>query len=431
MASDSTGLQWVPVRLLLLLALRNLLRHKRRTFLTAAALVMGIALMVLGRAWTRAMEGAVVVPARRGTLGDVQVYRKDAAADEGGHISFILPQNNYRLIEDPAALVTNVLQEEPRLQAGLARLMVGALVSNGESSMEAVLIGIDPRVRETVYPAVGLREGRHFAPGEHGVLLNRGVAKRLSASVGTRLVALGNTSDGRLSAVKLVVTGLWTIPGLEAYEWGACYADIAAVQELLDAGSGAGVVVFRQRDAADDASAIAADLNARFARDGTNRVAYSWEQMGGPFIGGMLLTRFIARIMDLVMAVIVAAGVTNTALMSVFERTREIGTLRAVGARRGRILGLFLLEGLMLGLAGAVGGAVLGAGLVLFFERAGIPAFSEAQRYSYGGDYLFPSLVVADVVVVPATMLLVCLLAATGPAILAARRRPAEALRFV
>ena len=419
------------MRLLLLLALRNLLRHTRRTLLTAAALGLGIALMVLGRAWTKAMEQAVVEPARNGTLGHVQVFRKDAAADEGGHISFILPQNNYRLIEDPRGLISRVLAAEPQLQAGLPRLMVGALLSNGDASMEAILIGIDPASRATVYPALGLREGRHFEAGEKGLLINRGVARKLGAGVGGTLVALSNTADGRLSAVKLRVTGIWLVPGLEAYEWGACYADIDAVRELLDAGDAAGVLIFRQRDPADRSAEIAASLNRRFEREGVNAVAFGWEEMGGPFIGGMLLTRFIARIMDLMMALIVAAGVMNTALMAVFERTREICTLRAVGARRSRILGMFLLEALLLGFSGAVGGASCGAGLVMFFGAAGIPAFSEAQRYSYGGDYLYPTLNPADVVSVPAVMIGVCLVAALGPAIMAARRRPADTLRYV
>lgn len=419
------------MRLLLNLALRNLFRHKRRTALTASALVLGIALMVLGRAWTSAMETAVVEPARSGTLGHVEVFAKAAAADEGGSVSFIMPQNNYRLLPDPEALIARVLRAEPRLAAGLARLMVGALLSNGDASMEVVLIGIDPAARASVYPAVELRAGRHFVPGEKGILLNRGVAKRLGASVGSTLVALGNTADGRLAAVKLTVTGIWVVKGLEAYEWGACYTDIAAVQELMDVGRGAGVLVFRQRDSRAPVAPIAAALNALFVREGVAAEAYTWEEMGGPFIGGMLVTRFIARIMDFVMAIIVAAGVMNTALMSVFERTREVGTLRAVGARRSRILTIFLLEALFLGIAGAVGGALAGAGLIVFFSRAGIPAFSEAQRYSYGGDYLYPTLQWGDVMLVPAVMVVVCVLAAFGPALLAARMRPADSLRYV
>jgi putative ABC transport system permease protein len=419
------------VRLLLTLALRNLFRHKRRTFLTASALVLGIGLMILGRAWTAAMEKAVVEPAKDATIGHLQVFAKDAAADEGGEVSFITPQNNYRLLADPRGLAARITAAEPRVAAGLSRLMIGALLSSGEESMEGILIGVDPAARAAVYPALELREGRHFQAGESGLLVNRGVARKLGVAVGDTVVALGNTSDGRMSAVRLKVTGVWWIKGLEAYEWGACYADIAAVQELVDAPDQAGVLVLRQRDPRAPSGPIAASLNALFAREQIAAEAYTWEDMGGPFIGGMLVTRFVADIMDIVMTVIVAAGVLNTALMSVFERTREVGTLRAFGARRSRVLFLYLSEAVLLGAGAALAGGALGAGLVVFFGRYGIPAFSEAQRYSYGGDRLFTLLDWASVVSVPTLMIVVCVAAAFGPAVMAARMQPAQSLRYV
>lgn len=419
------------MRLLLILAARNLFRHTRRTLLTASGLALGIGLMVLGRAWTTAMEKAIVEPAKGSALGHVLVYARDAAADEGGEVSFILPQNNHRLIAQPQSLIARALEAEPRLRAGLARLMVGAILSSGETSMEAILIGIDPRTRAAVYPALELREGRHFLPDENGILLNAGVASRLGVRVGDTLVALGYTTDGRLNAVRLKATGVWVVKGLEAYEWGACYVDLAAVQELLDVGEAAGVLIFRQNDLGAASGPVAASLNDLFQREEVPAVAYTWEDMGGPFIGGVLLNRFISGVTNVLMAVIVAAGIMNTALISVFERTREVGTLRAVGARRARVLALFLLEALMLGLGGAVAGALFGTGLIAFLGRFGIPAFSEAQRYSYGGDYLFPSVNWTDAVTVPAAMVVVCVLAAFGPAVLAARMRPADSLRYV
>jgi putative ABC transport system permease protein len=419
------------MRLLLILAARNLFRHTRRTLLTASGLALGIGLMVLGRAWTAAMEKAVVEPAKGSALGHVLVYARDAAADEGGDISFILPQNNHRLIAQPQSLIARVLEAEPRLGAGLARLMVGAILSSGETSMEAILIGVDPRARAAVYPSVELREGRHFQPDENGILLNPGVASRLGARLGDTVVALGYTTDGRLNAVRLKVTGVWVVKGLEAYEWGACYVDLAAVQQLLDVGEAAGVLILRQKDLEAPSGPVAASLNALFQRADIPAEAYTWEEMGGPFIGGVLLNRFISGVTNVLMALIVAAGVMNTALMSVFERTREVGTLRALGARRARVLAIFLLEAVMLGVGGAALGALLGTTLIAVLGRFGIPAFSEAQRYSYGGDYLFPSVSWTDAVTVPAAMVLVCVLAAFGPALMAARMRPADSLRYV
>jgi ABC-type lipoprotein release transport system permease subunit len=92
---------------------------------------------------------------------------------------------------------------------------------------------------------------------------------------------------------------------------------------------------------------------------------------------------------------------------------------------------LFLLEGLFLGVAGALFGGLLGAGLVRFFSTYGIPAFSEAQRYHYGGDRLYPAFAWGDLAGVGAVMVVVSVLACLGPALMAARLRPAQALRHV
>jgi putative ABC transport system permease protein len=416
---------------ILRLAFRNLSRHRRRTVLTVVALAFGIALMVLGQAWTDAMARAVVEPAKNATLGHVQIYRADAADDETGDISFIMPQNNYRLIQNPAELITAARTIDSRIEAGLARLMVGALLSFEETTMDGVLIGIDPSARAATYPDLAVIEGRHFEPGEGGVLINRGVARKLRIGPGDDLVALGTTSDGRLNGVKLRVTGVYRIKGLEAYEWGSCYVDITSVQELLDVPDQAGLTVLRLKDGGREADEVRDRLNSAFASAKTNAVAFTWEDMGGPFIGGMLVTNFIATIMNFVMGVIVAAGVLNTVLMATFERTREMGTMRAMGARKQDVLSVFLSEGFLIGAFGAALGALLGACLILFFSHFGIPAFGEAQKYTYGGDRLYPMLKWTDVTRPPLIMLGVCVLAALIPSLSAARQKPAESLRYV
>jgi putative ABC transport system permease protein len=172
-------------------------------------------------------------------------------------------------------------------------------------------------------------------------------------------------------------------------------------------------------------------VTAALQRHGIRARAWTWEEMGGPFLGGLIVNRVVGGIMHVVLLIIAAAGVLNTALMSVFERTREIGTMRAVGSRRSRVVALFLLEGLFLGVVGAVGGSLLGAALVRYFSVRGIPAFSEAQRYHYGGDRLYTALDWGDLVSVPALMIAVSVLATLGPALMAARLRPADALRHV
>ncbi len=248
---------------------------------------------------------------------------------------------------------------------------------------------------------------------------------------GGSVVALTSTGDGRLSGVRLRVTGQWFTPGLEAYEWGTCYTDLSVVQELLDAADGAAVLVFRQRDPDEDSEKIAANLNADFGRTGAQLEAHSWREMGDVFLGTAMLSRLLAAFAYIAMGIVVGASVLNTFLIAVFERTREVGTLRAIGLRRPRILTLFVLESVLLGLAGATAGAVLGGSLIEGCRHVGIPAITEAQRYAYGGDYLFPVLNWSDLVLIPLGMTLICVAAGLAPAWRASRMRPVDALRYV
>ena len=132
------------------------------------------------------------------------------------------------------------------------------------------------------------------------------------------------------------------------------------------------------------------------------------------------------------MAIIVAAGVLNTALMSVFERTREIGTLRAVGRAAPHPEPLFLVEAALLGLAGGRRRRRCwrGARRLLRPRRASPPS-ARPSAIPTAATTSSRSLNWADVTRVPAVMVVVCVLAAVGPALMAARMRPADALRYV
>lgn len=105
--------------------------------------------------------------------------------------------------------------------------------------------------------------------------------------------------------------------------------------------------------------------------------------------------------------------------------------MRAMGARKQDVLSVFLSEGFLLGTFGSLLGALLGAITIVWFSQHGIPAFSEAQKYTYGGDRLFPVLKLRDVVTPPLIMLGVSVAAALIPSLSASRQKPAESLRYV
>jgi putative ABC transport system permease protein len=124
-------------------------------------------------------------------------------------------------------------------------------------------------------------------------------------------------------------------------------------------------------------------------------------------------------------------GVVNAMLMSVRERTREIGTMRALGMRRARVVRLFVLEGLALGVVSALVGALVGGAVVLRLAATGIPMKAAALAWMAGGDVLYPALVPASLLRATLSIVLLSTLAAVYPALAASRLEPREALHHV
>jgi putative ABC transport system permease protein len=157
----------------------------------------------------------------------------------------------------------------------------------------------------------------------------------------------------------------------------------------------------------------------------------SWAE-GGRFSWAIIQANQAALVM--LSAFLYAAagvGVVNAMLMSVRERTREIGTMRALGMRRSRVVRLFVLEGMALGIVSALAGAVAGGAAVLGLAATGIPMRAAALAWMAGGDVLFPALVPASLLRAALSIVLLSTLAAVYPAFSASRLEPREALQHV
>jgi putative ABC transport system permease protein len=126
-----------------------------------------------------------------------------------------------------------------------------------------------------------------------------------------------------------------------------------------------------------------------------------------------------------------SVGIVNAMLMSVHERTREIGTIRAMGMRRDGVVRLFLLEGLALGMVAAVLGVLGGGALVLYWKAVGIRMNTITLAWLAGGDFLYPRLELASVLRAALAIIALSTLAAIYPAYAASRLEPREALHRV
>ena len=216
----------------------------------------------------------------------------------------------------------------------------------------------------------GFVAGEPFAAGAAApeIVIGKELAKLMKAKVGSSLTLLATTTEGTLNAVDVTVSGIVTV-GVPDIDKRLVYADIAAVQKLLLTDKVSTLSVYL-RDK-DDTDAVAASLAAAHPQ----LAVRSWLDLAVFYQSVKALYDRIFGMLGIIMLVIVLFAMTNTLGMAVAERTREIGTLRAIGTYPGELVRNFMLEGAAIGGGGALAGmAVAGATTVaLMFARLQMP----------------------------------------------------------
>ena len=409
------------------LALRNLLRQRRRTALTLMVVVAGfLALSLAGGFMAQTFQG-LSDAAIRGGLGHLQVMPTGAMeGDEAQSLEKALP--------DGEALAAR-LRQDPAVAEVLPRSQFMGLLSSGAKSVAFLGTAVDP-VLEPKYMACldSLKDGAKASggassrwlsadPSAREVILGVGLAHSLGASVGSPLTLMSTTRDGALNAVDVEVIGLQDL-GLRELNDRLLTVSLATANQLLDAGparSRLSIVLKRPRDTVAEQARIQALLPETSVKP--------WFELASFYRQVKLLYYAIFGFMGLVLFLVVLLATANTLLMSVMERVREFGVLRAMGLQPGQLLVLLQWEGAFLGLMGSALG--LAATLLL---RAGLNALHIQMPAPPGTSHGYE----LDIHFVPAVYLIVAIgiqatlqLSALFPGLKAARLRIVEALRHV
>ncbi|WP_243302997.1 ABC transporter permease [Geothrix oryzisoli] len=409
------------------LALRNLLRQRRRTALTLMVVVAGfLALALAGGFMAQTFQG-LSDSAIRGGLGHLQVMPPGALeGDEAQSLEKALP--------DGEALAAR-LRRDPAVAEVLPRTQFMGLLSSGAKSVAFLGTAVDPVLEPKHMACLDALKNGAKAPGGAGsrwlsadpsareVILGAGLARSLGASVGSLLTLMSTTRDGALNAVDVEVVGLQDL-GLRELNDRLLTVSLATAGQLVDAGSARSrlsVVLKRPQDTAAELARIQALLPETSVKP--------WFELASFYRQVKLLYYAIFGFMGLVLFLVVLLATANTLLMSVMERVREFGVLRAMGLQPGQLVALLQWEGAFLGLFGSLLG--LAATLVL---RAGLNALHiqmpapPGTSHGYELDIHFVPMVYAIVALgLQATLQL----SALFPGLKAARLRIVEALRHV
>ena len=408
------------MQLYLRLAWRNIWRHKRRTIIIILAMSLTLALMMWYDGLMNGFTDAIYGNAVQILGGNVQVHAKGYRAEANSNP--LLP------LADPQAVI-KAAESNPLTLAATQRIHTGGLVTSHEGAFSVGIIGIEPE-KEVKVNIIGqnVKEGRNLTSDDlDSVLIGKGLADAMGVKVGERITMVGRSQHEQMRQRTMTVIGIFDL-GLADIEKQSVYISLGEAQTLYEVTGSTEVAIFLQK--------LGQESNVIDSmKPGLPGYEIESFQANYPDLASAINTK--SGVMDVFSVIIIAiagVGILNLLLMAVYERTREIGVLGAMGLKPNQISLLFVLEGIMIGLVGVAVGIVLGLALNGYLMKVGLDFGNMTQAASYMAlikSRAYPTWGIEKLPLRVSMILIISALAALIPAAEAGRREPAEALHFV
>jgi putative ABC transport system permease protein len=409
------------------IASRNLLRYRRRSLLTLLLIVIGMVAVLLFIAVAGSFKSMMVGQFTDSVLGHLQVHRK-------GYVASIdnLPLN-LNMKPQMVAKVEEALKQNSAVTAWSPRVKFGGMFSNFAETTSIRINGIDPALEAATVPLLPGRlvEGDKAAPlvGKGQIVIPVLLARGMKTKLGDTVVLVATNRDGSVNGKTFVVRGI--LEGISGPGGRDGYVHIDDARELLRMPEAeVSEIAIRLKDFS---RLNQADAQLKQALQGlTNKEGkpavevHTWADLS-PFASLARMIDLMTLFIKIVLISIVLVSVMNVMIMAVYERIREIGTIAAIGTLPGRILSLFLAEGLMLGVVGTVAGTVISLAAI-FGINLWRPTFSFGQQQNL---VMAPTIATGDVLAIAALVVAVAVVASLQPAWKASRMDPIGALRHV
>ena len=409
------------MRLFLRLAWRNVWRHRRRTIIVVLAVGLGLAMMMFYDGMVAGFEQAIYGNAIQVLGGNIQVHAAGYRGETGQ--TPLLP------LADDEAIVQAALAQ-PQVRAAARRINTGGLASSREGAFAVGIIGVEPE-REQAVSLLAQRvvEGRFLAADDRdAVFIGQGLATAMGVKVGDRFTLAGRATHEQMRRRTMTVVGIYDV-GLPDLEKRSVYMTLAEAQDLYDL-SGQSTEVAITLQALGQEPAVISALQGSLPGYEFDTWATSFPEMEAAINakGGVM------DIFGVIIMIIAAIGIVNMLLMAVYERTREIGVMGAMGLKPRQISALFVLEGGLIALVGVAFGVVLGILINAALGSAGIDysKFSSLTEYTaLISGRVYPTLGLDNLLQRGLTVLVIAVVASFYPAREASHSEPAKALHYV
>lgn len=396
------------------MAFRDLGRNRRRSFFSALALGMGLALLLL-------MASVVA--------GEIRGSMDSSIKLQSGHLQVMAKTYNQDktslawddLIEKPDAMAAQIASLGP-VKVATPRLFASGIIAAGDESVGVRLIGTDPASAANAPFRDGMVSGEFLtADDREGILIGQPLAEKTNLKAGDTTDLLVNTSNGDVDQQTFTIRGIYTThtPG---YDQNTVFMPLAKAQAITKTENHASIIFILLKDR-EQTSAVANALQT------TQYQVKTWEQLNELLVSTEQYSNAYMYLLYLIILAITATVIINTLIMAVFERTREIGILSAMGMKGGRIMAMFFAESSLLAAGGIAMGLILGGLLVAYATQYGFFIGNLGVTGILLGDRIYAYLTLQNTIALSVIAFIITLLAALYPALLAARMEPVEALR--
>lgn len=402
---------------LLPLAARNVFRSKARTGLTIGMLFFGVMMSLALSGFVMGAGETIVDDAIKARVGALQVHRRGYFDERD--------KSPLKLDLEQGGPLEAKLKATPHVVGVTPRIVFMGLLTNGSRGTMVLATAVDPAtVFDALPKADKYLDGDFLKPGDGtGLVTGLAMAHALALRPGVPVMMQAQGKNGRDNALDLELRG--TLKGTNPLESKRnITVPLGFAQRLLGLDGRVTEYVL----AVDDPRHLDATQAALREALGPDYEVHTWAELRPPLRDIRYYMRAILGAVSLVFLLIAVFGVANTMLMSVMERTREIGTMLAVGMTRGQIAGLFLLEAAVQAVIGATLGVAVALALVKAFAARG--GFYVPMGNG-GVQQVMPTLLPAVIVIAVVAATLGALGASVSPALRAARLRPVEALSAV
>jgi putative ABC transport system permease protein len=332
-----------------------------RTAIAFAAISFSVVALVLAGGFFEWLLWHVRESTIESRLGHIQIVKKGFRENgTAAPYDYLLPADSPEFA---------VIRHLPEAKAVAARLNFTGVISLNETTISFMGEGVQPKEEAKISRQVAITAGENLAESDpNGVILGAGLAATIGAKPGDKIVLLSTASTGGMNGVEAHVRGLYST-FVKAYDDASLKVPLPLARKLVRvSGSHTWVVLLNKTE---QTETVVERLNKSLEKSDLQVV--SWRELADFYNKSVMLFSKQINVIRVMIALVVLLSISNTLIMSVLERTGEIGTLMALGSTSRRVLSLFLSEAFFLGLIGGFLGVVLSFLLAQLISAVGIP----------------------------------------------------------